>query len=155
MKHDRISTFFENDHREIDALLAEVPFHDSPRAVAGFEAFDRRLERHIDWEEEILFPAVCEKGTCLEHSPIRVMKMEHVEIRSKKAAALAALRSGDGTAARRNIDAMLAVLKGHNMKEEQVLYPACDELLNDAERLAILARVGGARAARTADEAHS
>lgn len=134
-----ISDFFQNDHREIDALLAAVPFEEPRKAVAAYEDFDRRLERHIIWEEEILFPAVCRKEACLEQGPVAVMRQEHVEIRRLKAAALEALRAGDGATARLRTEDMLDVLKPHNMKEEQILYPTCDELLGESEREGVLA----------------
>ncbi|MBI4423599.1 MAG: hemerythrin domain-containing protein [Elusimicrobia bacterium] len=147
MTNDLISTFFEQDHREIDALLSAVPFETPKDALAKFQEFDCRLERHIGWEEGILFPAVSAKEACLEPGPIRVMKLEHAEIRREKAAALVALREGRGAASKGHVQAMLAVLKGHNMKEEQILYPACDNLLTPAERAAVFQRLRAGAAA--------
>lgn len=138
---DTISAFFQNDHREIDAILERVAFGYPPEALEAFQEFHERLERHIHWEEGILFPAVASKAPPLAMGPIRVMKMEHEEIRKHKAAALDALKKGDGESARTHSDAMLGVLKEHNAKEEQVLYPACDQLLSSAETQAILAEV--------------
>lgn len=139
----QISSFFEQDHREIDAILSEVPFESSKEAVTTFEEFDRRLERHIHWEEEILFPAVAQRAPELKLGPIRVMKMEHEDIRKNKAAALKALREGDGKLAKSHAEAMLRVLKDHNLKEEQILYPACDQLLSPGETKAVLDQVRG------------
>lgn len=134
-----ISAFFENDHREIDAILERTAF-DSPNAIVDFSEFDARLERHIRWEEELLFPAVAAKAPPLEMGPIRVMKMEHVAIRQHKAAALAALKAGDGASAKSHSDAMVQVLTSHNHKEEHVLYPACDQMLA-AEAQELLAKL--------------
>ena len=78
---DAISAFFENDHREIDAILERTAF-DSPNAIVDFSEFDARLERHIRWEEELLFPAVAAKAPPLEMGPIRVMKMRILPISS-------------------------------------------------------------------------
>ena len=135
-----ISAFFENDHREIDAILERTAFG-SPSAVADFSDFDARLERHIRWEEEILFPAVTAKAPPLAMGPIRVMKLEHRAIREHKAAALAALKAGDAGSAKAHSEAMLQVLAGHNRKEEAVLYPACDQMLA-SEAQALLAKLG-------------
>ncbi len=134
----QISNFFEQDHRQIDALFDGVRFESPKDALNPFKEFDRRLERHIRWEEEILFPAVSRKAPHLEMGPIRVMGMEHEEIRKNKAAALKALREGNGTLAKNHAQAMIEVLKEHNMKEEQILYPACDQLLSVEETAAIL-----------------
>ncbi len=130
---DRISSFFEKDHAEIDAILNGVPFDSPKEAVAGFKEFDRRLERHIHWEERILFPFAGRKAPRLEMGPIRVMKVEHEQIRKHKAAALDALREGDGGRAKGHMEAMAGVLRDHNAKEEQILYPACDDLLSREE----------------------
>ena len=124
-----VSAFFEKDHDEIDALLAAVDFKDAAAALPKLQEFDRRLERHIVWEEEVLFPAAARAEPELARGPIAVMRLEHVDIRAGKSRALECLRKADGAGARSRIDEMLAVLSGHNMKEEHMLYPACDELI--------------------------
>ena len=141
IKTDLISGFFEQDHREIDSLLNGVPFESPNQAIAPFKEFDRRLERHIHWEEGILFPAVSAKAPHLEMGPIQVMKMEHEEIRKHKAAALRALHDQDGKLAKSHTEAMVIVLEGHNAKEEKILYPACDQLLSSGETKEILDQV--------------
>lgn len=138
--HETISQFFERDHDEIDAILASVDFADPAAALPRLKEFDLRLERHIIWEESILFPAAGQAAPPLEHGPIAVMKQEHVRIRAAKAEALLALGRGDGEGAQRSIRDMLFVLQPHNMKEEQVLYPACDKLIAPSETERILAR---------------
>lgn len=131
MKNDSnpIAEYFERDHDEIDALLASVDFTDSKSALPRLTEFDRRLERHVVWEEGTLFPAAARVAPALEGGPIAVMKLEHVDIRRLKQAALDALRGGNGPAAKGLIEEMLAVLGPHNMKEEHMLYPACDGCL--------------------------
>lgn len=141
-----ISAFFERDHREIDAIFASVSFESPGEALAKFKEFDGRLERHINWEEDILFPAVGRKEPGLEAGPLRVMKMEHREIRENKAAALQALGKSDGKQARGFAERMCAVLRDHNGKEEMILYPACDNLLTQDEVQAVLSQVSGAAA---------
>ena len=141
IRADRISTFFEQDHRELDALLEGVPFGSPREALAKFKEFDRRLERHIHWEEGVLFPAVARKAPELEFGPIRVMKMEHQQIREDKAGALKALREGDGERARKCTEAMVGVLSDHNAKEERILYPACDSLLSEEDRQAVFEQI--------------
>jgi hemerythrin-like domain-containing protein len=92
-----IAAFFARDHDEIDLIFgrlredlkgatraANPPYETLARE---FDEFNGRLERHIRWEEEILFPAVEEKSPSLTDGPGRVMRMEHVEIRRLKAIA--------------------------------------------------------------------
>lgn len=141
MKEDggrTIAELFEKDHDEIDALLELVDFGDGAAALPRLKEFDFRLERHIVWEEDLLFPAAARAEACLAHGPIPVMLAEHVQIRAAKSAALEKLAKGDGAGARRHVDAMLAVLQSHNMKEEQMLYPACDRMIPPDEKRVIL-----------------
>lgn len=136
-----ISGFFENDHREIDSILVKVRFDSPPEALEIFREFHRRLERHIRWEEGILFPAVAKKAPHLEMGPIRVMKMEHEEIRRHKIAVLESLKGGNGDSARTHARTMVETLKEHNAKEEQILYPFSDQMLSPEETEAILDQV--------------
>jgi iron-sulfur cluster repair protein YtfE (RIC family) len=138
---EMISQFFEKDHREIDALLAAVDYRTPKESYESFHEFHMRLERHIHWEEGVLFPAVAQKAPQLEMGPIRVMLMEHEQIRASKAAALRALKEGDGKLAQESARAMLSVLADHNAKEERILYPACDSYLSDVEAEALLTKV--------------
>ena len=80
----KIFNFFEKDHREIDALFLDLRFKELPEYLSIFEEYDRRLERHIIWEETILFPALAQKNPMFREGPIRVMLMEHQEIRREK-----------------------------------------------------------------------
>lgn len=138
-----ITDLFEKDHREIDAIFDKIRFADTAAALPLFEEFDRRLERHIDWEERLLFPAAAAKEPWLEQGPIAVMRVEHVSIRRDKADCLAALRRGDGKEAEVSARAMVNVLGQHNMKEEHVLYPTCDECLSPEEKAALKAKLAG------------
>lgn len=141
MTKNRIGGFFEKDHDEIDELLAAVDCARLGEALRRFAEFDRRLERHIVWEESLLFPAVVSAAPHLEHGPVAMMLMEHQGIRGSKAEAMRLLRDGDAVGARRAIGEMVEVLGPHNMKEERILYPACDELLAGPAADALLASV--------------
>lgn len=135
-----VCEFFEKDHREIDALLAAVDYAKPREACEPFREFRARLERHIRWEESLLFPAAAAKAPQLEPGPIRVMLMEHEQIRASTKATLEALEKGDSGAARLAAQALLVALGGHNSKEERILYPACDDLLSESETEALLSR---------------
>jgi regulator of cell morphogenesis and NO signaling len=128
-----ISEFFSKDHDEIDAVLAEVDLTDAAAAYATLREFDRKLERHIVWEEDVLFPAAGRAAPQLACGPIAAMRAEHVEIRAMKAHALELLKKGDASGGRTFVEDMLAVLAAHNMKEEHMLYPACDLVIAPAE----------------------
>ncbi len=141
---ESISEFFATDHDEIDALLAAVPFGAPQEALPLLREFDRRLERHIRWEEEILFPTAAEAAPFLGGGPIPVMLAEHEAVRGAKAAAVKALERGDAAAARRAVSTLTACLTPHNDKEEGILYPACDEALSPVEAEVLLNRIRAA-----------
>jgi uncharacterized protein (DUF2249 family) len=153
---ESIQAYFERDHEEIDVLLtflrrdlAEADRHRERPSSAWarlFDDFNQRLERHIRWEEEILFPAVEQKSPALAFGPGRVMRMEHVEIRRLKGLAGDRLRENKTDApslqkAAQELDQMVAVLVGHNQKEEAVYYPMSDQMFSRSEAAELLKRV--------------
>lgn len=131
-KTESITGFFEKDHHEIDSILEKLTFKDNASDSGIFDEFDRRLERHIKWEEDILFPAINAVNPMIEQGPIRIMKIEHESIRRSKANAKEAFKMGKLSLAQEHCDAMEATLTEHNMKEERILYPMCDESLDAA-----------------------
>ena len=146
-----ISAFFEQDHVEIDQLVVSLmrdmrAASEKPGAAVGglverLEEIDRRLERHIIWEEEILFPAVEELEPHLREGPGDVMRAEHAEIRDYKQRSLTHLRDGEIALAIRELDAAVDVLIDHNEKEEQIYYPTADQLFEGEAARSLLDRV--------------
>lgn len=128
-KRRSVSGFFQNDHRELDALLGKVRFEPTKDDRERFGEFRKRLERHIRWEEEHLFPDVGRREPWIEGGPIRVMKEEHRQIKEFLAQADDSLAAGASAEAREAVEDMKRVLIGHNQKEETILYPACDRIM--------------------------
>ncbi|TPW19463.1 MAG: hypothetical protein FD126_2661 [Elusimicrobia bacterium] len=130
---------FEKDHDRLDAHFGEfqrLKRTDFPAAKADFKAFMFGLRRHIVWEEEILFP-VFEKATGMRDAgPTAVMRHEHVLIKLRLDALHEKVRAADPDCDA-EAQALLAVLKDHNMKEEQILYPAIDRMLAPGELAAV------------------
>ena len=143
-----LTAYFGRDHDEIDALLAGVDWTKPKAALLRLAEFDRRLERHIVWEEGTLFPAVASVALSLEEGPIAVMKKEHELIRALKKEALKALRRGDGAVAKSRVAEMLDILGPHNTKEEHILYPLCDRFLPQPAARAILDKIKAAAGSR-------
>ncbi|MCG3205775.1 MAG: Iron-sulfur cluster repair protein YtfE [Elusimicrobia bacterium] len=131
MTDKSITEFFENDHREIDAIFEGLSYGDAAKDLALFKEFDRRLERHIRWEEDLLFPAIGAINPMIAQGPVRVMKLEHEAIRHSKAKAKEAFEKGDLAGSREHSEAVKEVLTQHNIKEEQILYPTCDQSLDE------------------------
>jgi uncharacterized protein (DUF2249 family) len=124
-----VTEYLEQDHRRLDAIVSEVvQLVDSgalAEAVTRFAEFACGLNRHIDAEENVLFPAF-EKMTGMTTGPTVVMRAEHVEIRRWMDIGAAALDAGDVAAVTSAVNGLTEVLSKHNMKEEQILYPMTD-----------------------------
>ena len=129
-KSRNVTEYLEQDHRRLDSIVPEVVrLVDSgsfAEAVTRFAEFVCGLNRHIDAEESVLFPAF-EKMTGMTAGPTAVMRAEHVEIRRWMGLGAAALDARDVAGVKRAVSGLTAVLSVHNMKEEQVLYPMTDQ----------------------------
>ncbi len=155
-----ISSYFFEDHREIDVLFSRLRRELSASLGAGtadddllaesFRGLDERLEWHMRWEEEVLFPAVEGKLPELAQGPGRVMRLEHTDIRTHMRRAREALAASPlDDAARQVMQGALrtaeSLLAEHNEKEETVYYPLCDSLLGPEESAIVVDRLRNAR----------
>ena len=123
----KISEYFEKDHDRLDDLFRsfqEWKAKDYPRAKENFVAFKFGLQRHIVWEEDILFP-LFEKGSGVTQGPTLVMRLEHRQIGECLEAVHKKVKNADPASDQEEKN-LLEVLSAHNMKEEHVLYPAID-----------------------------
>ncbi|HSA61162.1 MAG TPA: hemerythrin domain-containing protein [Nitrospiraceae bacterium] len=131
-----ISEFYEQDHDRLDELFTayrNLKRTDFARAKEAFKEFKVGLQRHIVWEEDLLFPLWEEKTGMSDGGPTFVMRNEHrqigqlLETMHDKVA-----EQNPGTD--REEQALLNLLGSHNMKEERVLYPAIDQVTSAEER---------------------
>jgi len=99
-------------------------------AAAAFAQFKSLVLQHFDAEETLLFPAFEEKSG-MRMGPTQVMRSEHVQMCQLMDAASAALAENDGYDYAGFAETLLIMLQQHNLKEETVLYPLCDQFLND------------------------
>ena len=131
---EKIMTHFAADHDRLDALFTEfqaLKRKDPAAAKEKFKEFLKGLTRHIVWEEDVLFPLFEQKTGMSDSGPTAVMRMEHRQIKVHLDAIHEKVRvaNPDSDASEK---ALLEVLKDHNMKEEQILYPAIDMGLDRA-----------------------
>ena len=123
------------DHDRLDEVFHQfqlVKPHSRTRALKYFEEFRSGLERHIVWEEEIVFPAF-EQKTGNSGGPTEVMRWEHRQIRGYLSAIAEKLACGDDDTADDELG-LVAVLCPHNHKEEGILYPMIDRVTGPDER---------------------
>jgi regulator of cell morphogenesis and NO signaling len=78
-----ITAFYEQDHDRLDELFKtfqKLKRSDFPKAKEAFKEFKFGLQRHIVWEEEILFPLWEKETGITEGGATSVMRTEHRQI---------------------------------------------------------------------------
>ena len=128
-----VFSVLSSDHRRCDERFAEV---EQAVAAAAWDDAERAFARlrdamqcHFDAEETLLFPAF-EAQTGMRSGPTQVMRDEHAQMRGLLAAAKAALDERTADDYSGVAETLLIMMQQHNMKEENVLYPMCDQQLS-------------------------
>ena len=131
-----ISAFFEQDHDRLDELFKtfqQLKRSDFAKAKEAFKEFKVGLQRHIVWEEDILFP-LWEKETGIkEGGATSAMRTEHRQI-GQHLDAIHQKVIDQNPDSDQEEQALLNLLGSHNMKEERVLYPGIDRVTSPTER---------------------
>jgi len=145
MESESITRYYEADHDRLDGLFRN--FQASKRsnfqkAKDSFREFKIGLQRHILWEEHILFPLFEEKTLMKGTGPTEVMRREHIQIKDLLEAIHHKVQAQDSESDQEE-EALLEVLGAHNQKEEHILYPAIDRLLSPDERKHVFHRMEG------------
>ena len=139
MENIMISKYFEADHDRLDQLFKDFQAfkrEDYPRAKEYFVAFKHGLQRHIVWEEDILFPLFEKKTGMTEGGPTQVMRMEHRQIAEHLESVHKKVKVADPNSEEEE-KGLLSVLSIHNQKEEHILYPAIDHAVTEADKEAV------------------
>lgn len=136
METQSINRHYTEDHQRLDDLFhefQELKSTDHWKAKKSFFEFKTGLERHIVWEEEILFPAFEEKLNQLRDGPTAVMRLEHQEIR-RHLDTIAGKLAEENFETEEEEQGLESVLCQHNRKEEGILYPMMDQVFSEQER---------------------
>lgn len=136
MPERTISTMFDEDHERLDALFKSyqtLKQTDFLKAKSAFLEFKAGLQRHVAWEEEVMFPLWEKKSGMTGGGPTIVMRNEHREI-WECLESLARKIQGQNSETAREEEILLDLLDRHNMSEEEVLYPEMDHLISPEER---------------------
>jgi hemerythrin-like domain-containing protein len=119
------------DHRRLDSILEEVvrlaQAGDAAGALDRFQIFRAGLDRHIDVEEQLLFP-MFEERSGVRTGPTLVMRSEHGSIRDAMKLIGTHLSDGALGSALAIVAQLTGLLERHNAKEEKILYPMSDRL---------------------------
>jgi regulator of cell morphogenesis and NO signaling len=143
MNEREVTSELEHDHDRLDQLLdtyRRLKRSDFAAAKQAFKGFKMRLQRHVHWEEDVLFPLFEAKTGMHDRGPTLVMRAEHREIGRRLNALHDKVRAGDVDSEREE-DALFETLFAHNQKEENVLYPALDRFLSAEEKAAAFKRM--------------
>ncbi len=129
---DTISRFLCDDHHACDtafgAAEAAVGADQWETATVHFATFFDTLERHLAREEQILFPRF-EERTGERAGPTQVMRAEHEQMRELLNRLEGMVRAQERDAFLNHCDTLFTLIQQHNLKEEQILYPALDMVL--------------------------
>jgi len=125
----------QDHHKHCDELfaVAEERAHaeDWPGCAEAFAAFGGELEAHFGAEEQVLFTAL-EAATGTAAGPTQVMRSEHAQMRELLKQMAAALQQRDRQAFAGTAETLLILMEQHNMKEEHILYPICNNSLDSS-----------------------
>ena len=125
--------FFTEDHHACDALWAEVEAAAGSAIFAdAFARFKAALVRHLAMEEEVLFPWF-ERRTGMTQGPTMVMRSEHQQMRAVLTEMDYAAADDDADGVIDHGDTLLMLIQQHNVKEESVLYPMCDQVASEED----------------------
>ncbi len=132
-----ILEFMSIDHDRLDNKIRTYSADklvDIERAESIFLSFKNELERHIIWEEDILFPVFERKTGIKDGGPTSVMRTEHIQIKNHLQEIKKKLHAKKIQDPCKEEVALLEVLESHNQKEENILYPGIDNLTSEQEK---------------------
>ena len=143
MSEQTVTVFYEKDHDRLDELFKTFQTSkrvDFAKAKEAFKEFKVGLQRHIVWEEELLFPVWEEKTGMIEDGPTPVMRFEHSQIK-QLLDAIHEKVEGQNLDTDQDEQALVNLLSSHNRKEERALYPAIDNVTSGEERATIFSNM--------------
>jgi hemerythrin-like domain-containing protein len=138
-----IQEFMAGDHRFCDGFYAQaqsaVEHGRWEQAQQAYAKFVELVQQHFCAEEHVLFPSF-EEATGMTQGPTQVMRQEHQQMRALMQAAMDALQARDADEYSGHAETQFMLMQQHNAKEENVLYPLCDQHLR-AGGSAVLAQL--------------
>lgn len=129
-----LAAWFTRCHRTCDDLWIKVEDavdkDDKSEILSTTTHFASKIRKHLELEEEILFPRLGQATGMGSQGPIGVMLMEHKQMKNLLDLIEDGARAGDGDQVLDYGDTLLMLTQQHNIKEEQVLYPMSEEALS-------------------------
>ncbi len=132
----KISGTFSSDHVHCDELFFRSEEHVQRlewwRAKETLTRFVEDMNQHFLKEENILFPAL-EKITPNAQGPTQAMRLEHADMRQLMKNMLDDIETQDADHFIGTSETLLIMMRQHNTKEENILYPMADSVLAESQ----------------------
>ena len=139
-----ITSYMTADHKHCDDIFVKfennIASENWPELASIWQNFTKTLNHHLTMEESTLFPEF-ESATGMTQGPSAVMRAEHKQIRALVYEIQEAINSQDSAQCQGVADTLMIMIQQHNMKEEQMLYPMCDQHIDATRVLAALKTV--------------
>ena len=127
-----VTQILPEHHKHCDDLFvaAEDAMNrgDWAAAEASFDDFAAQMAAHFAAEEDVLFPAF-ETASGMSGGPTQMMRFEHEQMRQLLKLLEGACKTKDANEYGGIAETLLTLLQQHNMKEENILYPMCEQAL--------------------------
>ena len=126
------------DHEKILTELAKLEADPEGHAKEFLEFTESFAEPHHHKEEQVLFPALEQKGIPNEGGPIGVMLMDHEVKRGHVKDLRKAVENNESAGIKEHALAIINLLREHIAKEDQVLFEMVDSALTPEEHKKLL-----------------
>jgi iron-sulfur cluster repair protein YtfE (RIC family) len=137
---ETISRHMGIDHKRCDDFFAQAETAVAAtlwtNAELAMSAFCEALEQHFAMEEQVLFPEF-EEAVGSREGPTAVMRMEHGQMREMLATLNECIANRDADGFLGYSETLNTLMQQHNMKEEGILYPMTDRVLNGRQEAII------------------
>lgn len=121
------------DHEKILAELAKLEADPEGHAKEFLEFTESFAEPHHHKEEQVLFPALEQKGIPNEGGPIGVMLTEHEIKRGHVKDLRKAVENNESAGIKEHALAIVSLMRDHIAKENDILYPMAEQVLTPDE----------------------
>lgn len=149
---EKATEVLHDEHRVIERVLAVVEKLAAAPVEGSLDSWKKALDFfshfadqcHHFKEEQVLFPAMEERGIPRDGGPIGMMLMEHEEGRTyvrSMLAAIALVETKNEAAKEILVDkakAYLRLLKDHIQKEDEILFKIADDVISPDEQKQLL-----------------
>lgn len=137
-----IKDFMTHDHERLEQILRDflkARDQNDHRARELFHEFRSGVEKHMAWEEEILFPAIERRTGMHLPGPAVLVQSQHEQIKLLFKELSAQIDNEGGN--EETLKALIDLLALHNREEERILYPWIDVSLGKEDREAALEEI--------------